>query len=143
MKPMGAKRLELYSGCKADVCFVGWIGRVGGNGLLIWDPGIGRLQAERLSRVSAQMAAVLRLQGHVLAFHQRLSELAQSKNASGLKSETEASRDALLEQVQQTEECSHSFVSRHQSRSTITADSGCNSNWSALAAGLNCRPGLL
>jgi signal transduction histidine kinase len=101
MKPMDAKKLDLYPGAKLTFfLLVGLI--VGGNGLLIWQFHIGRLQAERLSRVSAQMAAVLRLQGDLLAFHERLSELAQSKNASGLKSETEASRDALLEQVRQT-----------------------------------------
>jgi signal transduction histidine kinase len=101
MKPMDAKKLDLYPGAKLTFfLLVGLI--VGGNGLLIWQFHIGRLQAERLSRVSAQMAAVLRLQGDLLAFHERLSELAQSKNAPGLKSEIEASRDALLEQVRQT-----------------------------------------
>jgi signal transduction histidine kinase len=75
---------------------------VGGNGLLIWQFHIGRLQAERVSRVSAQMAAVLRLQGGLLSFHERLGELSQSKDASVLKTETEALRRALLEQVRQT-----------------------------------------
>jgi signal transduction histidine kinase len=98
---MDAKRLDLYPGAKLTFfLLVGLI--VGGNGLLIWQFHIGRLQAERVSRVSAQMAAVLRLQGDLLAFHQRLGELAQLKDAAGLKAETEASRGVLLEQVRQT-----------------------------------------
>jgi signal transduction histidine kinase len=101
MKPMDAKKLDLYPGAKLTFfLLVGLI--VGGNGLLIWQFHIGRLQADRVSRVSAQMAAVLRLQGDLLAFHQRLGELAQAKNASGLLTETEASRGALLEQVRRT-----------------------------------------
>jgi signal transduction histidine kinase len=101
MTPMYAKRLDLYPGAKLTFfLLVGLI--VGGNGLLIWQFHIGRLQAERVSRVSAQMAAVLRLQGDLLAFHARLGELAQAKDASGLKTETEAARGVLLGQVRLT-----------------------------------------
>jgi signal transduction histidine kinase len=101
MKLMEAKRLDLYPGAKLTFfLLVGLI--VGGNGLLIWQFHIGRLQAERVSRVSAQMAAVLRLQGELSAFHERLGELAQAKDASGLKTTTEAARGVLLEQVRQT-----------------------------------------
>jgi signal transduction histidine kinase len=101
MKPIDTKKLDLYPGAKLTFfLLVGLI--VGGNGLLIWQFHIGRLQAERVSRASAQMAAVLRLQGDLLAFHQRLGELAQSKEALGLQAETQASRGVLLEQVRQT-----------------------------------------
>ena len=101
MKSIDTKTLDLYPRAKLTfLLLVGLI--VGGNGLLIWQFHIGRLQAERVSRVSAQMAAVLRLQGDLSAFHERLGALAQAKDALGLKADTEASRGALLEQVRQT-----------------------------------------
>src|SRR5258707_9190320 len=60
---------------------------LGGNGLLIWQFHIARLQADRLSSVSQETISVLRLQGSLLSFHQRLGELAQSKNAYFLRTE--------------------------------------------------------
>jgi signal transduction histidine kinase len=101
MRPTDGKNLDLYLGARLTFfLLVGLI--VGGNGLLIWQFHIGRLQAERVSRVSAQMAAVLRLQGDLLAFHQRLGELAQAKDAPALQRETSALRDSLINQVRQT-----------------------------------------
>jgi signal transduction histidine kinase len=82
------------------VLLVGLI--VAGNGLLLWQFHSGQLQAKRVTRVSEQMAAVLRLQGSLLAFHQRMGELAQLKDAPGLKTESEAGRTALIDQIQQT-----------------------------------------
>jgi signal transduction histidine kinase len=75
---------------------------LGGNGLLIWQFHIARLQADRLSYVSQQMISVLRLQGSLLSFRQRLGELAQSRNAYALARESEALQNTLLEQIQQT-----------------------------------------
>ena len=75
---------------------------VGGNGLLIWQFRIARLQADRLSGVSQQMTSVLRLQGSLLSFHSRLGELAQSRNAYVLTTESESLQSTLLEKIQQT-----------------------------------------
>ncbi|HEY0797250.1 MAG TPA: sensor histidine kinase [Acidisarcina sp.] len=101
MKSLDAKHFDLDPSVKLTfVLLVGLI--LGGNVLLIWQFHIGQVQAERVTRVSGQMASVLRLQGSLLSFHQRLSELAQSKNASLLKTESVALQDALFEQVQQT-----------------------------------------
>jgi len=77
---------------------------LGGNGLLISQFRIARLQADRLSGVSQQMISVLRLQGSLLSFHQRLGELAQSRNAYVLRMESEPLQGTLLEQIQQTRE---------------------------------------
>jgi len=77
---------------------------LGGNGLLIWQFRIARLQADRLSGVSQQMISVLRLQGSLLSFHQGLAELAQSRNAYALRAESESLQSTLLEQIQQTRE---------------------------------------
>ena len=75
---------------------------LGGNGLLVWQFRIARLQDDRLADVSRQMTSVLRLQGTLLSFHQRLSELAESRNAYALRTESDSLRSALLEQIQQT-----------------------------------------
>jgi signal transduction histidine kinase len=75
---------------------------LGGNGLVILQFERARLQTDRLTGVSQQLIAVLRLQESLLSFHQRLQELARSKNARRLVTEAEPLRTALLEQTQQT-----------------------------------------
>ena len=74
---------------------------LGGNGLLIWQFRIARLQTERLTGVSQQVISVLRLQESLLRFHQRLDELVQAKDARRLTSEASPLRIALLEQADQ------------------------------------------
>ncbi len=75
---------------------------LGGNGLVILQFERARLQTDRLTGVSQQLIAVLRLQEGLLSFHQRLSELAQSKDAHRLMTEAKPLRTALLEQTRQT-----------------------------------------
>ena len=75
---------------------------LGGNGLIVWQFHRARLQTDRLTSVSQQLVVVLRLQESLQAFHQRLDELAQSKDAPGLVTEAEQLRGALLEQTQRT-----------------------------------------
>jgi signal transduction histidine kinase len=75
---------------------------LGGNGLLIWQFRIASLQTERLTRVSRQLITVQRLQEQLLIFHQRLDEIAQSKDAHRLVTEAEPLLKSLLEQTQQT-----------------------------------------
>jgi signal transduction histidine kinase len=87
---------------------------LGGNGLLIWEFRVARLQADRLSGVSQQMISVLRLQGSLLSFHQRLGELAQSRNAYVLTAESAFLQSNLIEQIQQTREALTRLPSRTQ-----------------------------
>jgi signal transduction histidine kinase len=75
---------------------------LGGNGLVIAQFERARLQTDRLTGVSQQLIAVLRLQKGLLSFHQRLNELAQSKDAYRLIGEAKPLRAAILEQTQQT-----------------------------------------
>src|SRR6185436_11009526 len=75
---------------------------LGGNGLVILQFERARLQTDRLTGVSQQLIAVLRLQESLLSFHQRLHELAQSQDAHRLVTEAKPLRAALLEQAQQT-----------------------------------------
>src|ERR1700730_9557796 len=75
---------------------------LGGNGLVILQFERARLQTDRLTGVSQQLIAVLRLQEGLLSFHQRLSELAQSRDAQRLLTEAEPLRTTILEQTRQT-----------------------------------------
>jgi signal transduction histidine kinase len=75
---------------------------LGGNGLVILQFERARLQTDRLTGVSQQLIAVLRLQESLLSFHQRLNELTQSKDAHRLVTEAEPLRAALQEETRQT-----------------------------------------
>jgi signal transduction histidine kinase len=75
---------------------------LGGNGLVIYQFKRAQLQTDRLTGVSQQLIAVLRLQESLRSFHQRLIELAQSKDAHRLVTEAEPLRAALQMQTQQT-----------------------------------------
>jgi signal transduction histidine kinase len=75
---------------------------LGGNGLVILQFERARRQTDRLTGVSRQLIAVLRLQESLLSFHQGLNELAGSKDAHRLAAEAEPLRAALLRQAQQT-----------------------------------------
>src|ERR1700726_1274306 len=75
---------------------------LGGNGLVILQFERARLQTDRLTGVSQQLIAVLRLQEGLLSFHQRLSELAQSRDAHLLVTEADPLRTTILEQTRQT-----------------------------------------
>jgi signal transduction histidine kinase len=75
---------------------------LGGNTLLIWQFHLARGQVDRLTGVSQQLIAVLRLQESLLSLHAELGTIAQQENALRLASETEQLRRALLEQIRQT-----------------------------------------
>jgi signal transduction histidine kinase len=75
---------------------------VGGNGLVIVQFERARLRTDRLTGVSQQLIAILRLQQGLLSFHARLNDLAQSKDVQRLVTEAQPLRAALLEQTQQT-----------------------------------------
>jgi signal transduction histidine kinase len=75
---------------------------LGGNGLVIYQFKRAQLQTDRLTGVSQQLIAVLRLQESLRTFHQRLLELAESKDAHRLVTEAEPLRAALQKQTQQT-----------------------------------------
>ena len=73
-----------------------------GNGLVVLQFENARVQTDRLTGVSQQLIAVLRLQESLRSFHQRLNELAQSKDAHRLVTEAEPLREDLKKQTQQT-----------------------------------------
>ncbi len=75
---------------------------LGGNGLLLWQFHIARQETDRLTAVSQQVISVLRLQQGLLSFHRRLDELAETRDARRLESESDTLREGLLTQTQQT-----------------------------------------
>jgi len=75
---------------------------LGGNGLVIMQFERARLQTDRLTGVSQQLIAVLRLQESILSFHQRLNEVVQLKDERRLSNEAQSLRTTLLEQTRQT-----------------------------------------
>jgi signal transduction histidine kinase len=75
---------------------------LGGNGLVIYQFKRAQQQTDRLTGVSQQLIATLRLQQSLQSFHQRLNELAQSQDAHRLLTEAEPLRADLRKQTQQT-----------------------------------------
>jgi hypothetical protein len=75
---------------------------LGGNGLLLWQFHIARLQTDRLSAVNQQVISVLRLQESLVSAHERLDELARTRDARRLSTEAEPLRRALLEEAEST-----------------------------------------
>jgi len=98
MKPPDA---YFNSGPRLTITFAVLIALIlGGNGLLIWQFHIARLQTQRLAGVNQQLVLVMRLQESLLLFHHRLDELAQAKDAHRLVTEGETLRSTLLEQTE-------------------------------------------
>jgi len=75
---------------------------LGGNGLIIVQFASARLRTDRLTAVSQQLIAVLRLQESLLSFHQQLNELVQSRDRSHFATAADPLRSALLDQTRET-----------------------------------------
>jgi signal transduction histidine kinase len=99
MKPPDAN--YFHSGPRLTITFAVLIALIlGGNGLLVWQFRIARLETDRLTGANQQLILVLRLRENLLIFHQRLDELAQSRDAHRLVTEGETLRKTLLEQTE-------------------------------------------
>ena len=75
---------------------------LGGNGLVLWEFSLARTQTDRVADANQQMIVVLQLQVNLLSFHQRLDELARSRDSQRLAAEAEPLRRTLYEQTRQT-----------------------------------------
>jgi signal transduction histidine kinase len=92
---------ELEIGPRLKLTFALLIALIlGGNGLLLWQFRLARMQTEHLKDISQEMIGVLRLQVSLLSVHQRLDGLAQSRDAGGLANESEPLRRTLLEETE-------------------------------------------
>lgn len=94
---------SLNIGPRLSLTFVTLIALIlGGNGLLVWQFYSARLQSDRLTGLSQELISVLRLQHSLSVFHQRLDELAYSKDSRLLADGAEPLRKALVERTLQT-----------------------------------------
>ncbi len=75
---------------------------LGGNALLLWQFHTARLETDRLTAVNQQVISVLRLQESLVYAHERLDQLAKTRDAHRLLTEAEPLRKALLDQTQNT-----------------------------------------
>src|SRR5579864_176541 len=75
---------------------------LGGNGLVVWQFYIARSRTDRLTGANHQMIIVQQLQASLLSFHQRLDDLARSKDAQRMVADSKPLLKALDEQIQRT-----------------------------------------
>jgi signal transduction histidine kinase len=75
---------------------------LGGYGLIIWLFNLTRTQAHRLASANQQLIVVLQLQVSLLSFHQRLDELARSRDPQRISAEAGPLRRAIYEQTKRT-----------------------------------------
>ena len=94
---------RLNIGPRLTLCFIFIILlMLGGNGLLLWQFHLVRLQEERLTGVGQELNAVLRFQSGLLSFHAKLDELAESQDVDRLKKEAGPLRAVLVEDTERT-----------------------------------------
>src|SRR5580704_10384835 len=75
---------------------------LGGNALVVWQFSIARSRTDRLTGANQQMILILQLQVSLLSFHQRLEDLARSRDAQRMVAEAEPLLSALDAQAQRT-----------------------------------------
>ena len=101
MKPSDIDHLNV--GTRLTVTFALLIVLIlGGNALVIWQFNLARTQTHLLAGANQQVIVVLQLQVNLLSFHQRLDDLARSRDFQRLVGEAEPLRTALREQTQRT-----------------------------------------
>ncbi|HME00467.1 MAG TPA: PAS domain-containing protein [Terriglobia bacterium] len=98
-KTFRADRLNI--GHRLIVCFVVIIlSMLAGDAVVLWQFHRVRAQAERLNGIDQKLVAVLHVHTSLLAFYDRLDELAQAQDAGQLVTEAGPLRAAVLEDTQ-------------------------------------------
>lgn len=77
---------------------------LGGNGLVLWQFQMTRLQVERLTAGNQQVIAALQLDRNLLLFYHRLDELVGSEDADRIVAEAEPLSKNLIEEIEQTKD---------------------------------------
>src|SRR5258708_16869644 len=95
-KTLHASRLNI--GPRLILGFVSIIlSMLAADAVILWQFHLVRTQAERLNGIDQKLVAVLRVHTSLLAFHDRLEELADSQDVGRLVTEGERLRTAVLE----------------------------------------------
>jgi PAS domain S-box-containing protein len=93
--------LRLNIGPRLALCFVLIILLMfAGDAVVLWQFHVAQLQAERLKDYNEELVSVLRVHANLLAFHDRLEEVANDKDAGWLVSETQRLTVAFSEGTQ-------------------------------------------
>src|SRR5580658_688956 len=74
-----------------------------GNGVLLWQLHLIRVQVERLNGVNEELIEVLRVHTGLLSAYERLGAAARSEDSGRLLKEWEALRAGLVEDAQRTQ----------------------------------------
>src|SRR5229473_2763869 len=97
-KTLHAGRLNI--GPRLILCFVFIIlSMLVGDAVVLWQFHLVRAQAERLNDIDQKLVAVLRVHTSLLAFHDRLDDLADSEDAARLVTEAGPLRTTVLEDI--------------------------------------------
>src|SRR5260370_27396540 len=97
-KTLHAGRLNI--GPRLILCFVFIIlSMLVGDAVVLWQFHLVRAQAERLNDIDQKLVAVLRVHTSLLAFHDRLDDLADSEDAARLVTEAGPLRTTVLEGI--------------------------------------------
>jgi PAS domain S-box-containing protein len=88
---------------RLTLCFIFVIAlMLGGNGVLLWQLHLIRVQAERLNGVNEELIEVLRVHTGLLSVYDRLGVLARSEDSARLLKESATLREGLLDDAQRT-----------------------------------------
>src|SRR6202166_907823 len=95
-KTLRASRLNIGPRLILGFVFI-IISMLAADAVILWQFHLVRTQAERLNGIDQKLVAVLRVHTSLLAFHDRLKELADSQDVGRLATEGEPLRTAVLE----------------------------------------------
>jgi formate hydrogenlyase transcriptional activator len=112
--------VRLNIGSRLTLCFVLIIlSMLGGDGVVLWQFHLVQTQAERLNGFDQKLVAILRVHTSLLAFHDRLEALADSKDAGQLVAEAGPLHAAFLSETQRAESALRSVPSDPQQDPSI------------------------
>ncbi|WP_051978689.1 sensor histidine kinase [Edaphobacter aggregans] len=123
VKGVGEKTLHahlLNIGPRLILCFaIILLAMFVGNAMVLWQFHEVRAQAERLNGIDQKLVAVLRLHTSLMAFYDRMEELAHSEDAARLAAEAGPLRTAVLEEAQRARSALSLLPSEFQLDPTI------------------------
>jgi signal transduction histidine kinase/HAMP domain-containing protein len=95
-KTLDASRLNIGPRLMVGFVFI-ILSMLGADAVILWQFHLVRTQAERLNGIDQKLVAVLRVHTSLVAFHDRLEDLADSQDAGRLVTESGPLRTAVLE----------------------------------------------